>query len=310
MKSSDHLDNKIRILSITPLTKRRGLSQKTFNHYWKNIHGPVCARLPHVGLYVQHHLKRLNTNLLPPFGNIHKRLLPENNWDGFAEIGFFSPGEMEKWLPATAILFDDEQNVFDKTVAHYCRDSSLTVKDRSDAIMTNGTDGRQFIYLFIRKKQEVAQPVATSFLKEHFLPALTSSRISRVRYHILEAHDNSKPNPPAPNVAHFMDDLEQHQFVIELGADSKLEIKQVFQQDHFRKLMAAAGDIWEAIHPFESDGRYTMVYDGNITQAGLRGSTNAQLIRKVGAVNQVSADVMQLMLSGWHHDLSDATIPS
>ncbi len=298
---SNHLDNKIKILSITPLTRRRGLSQKQFNDYWKDIHGPVCSRLPYLGMYIQHHLKGVNPDFLPFMWDTHQAVLPKNNWDGFAEIGFFSKKELEKWLPTTTILFDDEQNVFDKTVAHYCQGSSFTLKDRSDSINTNGTDGRQFIYLFIRKREAIAQAEAVSYLTDHFLPIFTSSsQVSRIRYHTLQEHDNSQPNPPAPNVEHFMAKENQHQFVVELAFESKLSMMQFFQQKHFKDLMPTISDYFEAIHPFESDGRYTMVYNGTVTLAGLRGSNNALLIEKVGAVNQIKADVMQLMLSGTH----------
>jgi hypothetical protein len=29
-----------------------------FAHYWRDVHGPLCSRLPGLGWYVQHHFDR------------------------------------------------------------------------------------------------------------------------------------------------------------------------------------------------------------------------------------------------------------
>ena len=43
---------------------------------------------------------------------------------------------------------------------------------------------------------------------------------------------------------------------------------------------------------------YTYVRDKELTLAGLRGSRPAQLIERLGAVNQTADDVRHLMLTG------------
>jgi len=37
------------------ITKKAGLTDEQFFHYWKNIHGPIGARIPHVRRLVQSH---------------------------------------------------------------------------------------------------------------------------------------------------------------------------------------------------------------------------------------------------------------
>jgi hypothetical protein len=293
-----HLDNKIQTLSITPLTKRRRLLQEQFQNYWKNIHGPVCARLPHLGIYIQHHLKRSNPDLLPSAWEVNKSPHPEVDWDGFAEIGFFSQGDLEKWLPTTTILFDDEQNVFDKTIAYYCNFNSLTLKDRSSSIVTNGTDGRLFIYWFMQEKASVPPQEAGSFLTSELLPALASSAsVSRVRYHLLSEHDNTKDNPPAPNVDHFLAREKQHHYLVEFAFENKLEMRQLFVETAFESLAGQMKEFFQAVHAYESSGRYTMVYDGKITLSGLRGASNAELIVETGAINQTEKKLQDFMLN-------------
>lgn len=45
-------------------------------------------------------------------------------------------------------------------------------------------------------------------------------------------------------------------------------------------------------------GTYTYVREGELTLAGLRGSRTAQLIERIGAVNQAADDVRHLIRTG------------
>jgi hypothetical protein len=49
---------------------------------------------------------------------------------------------------------------------------------------------------------------------------------------------------------------------------------------------------------FAVSGVYTYVRDKTLTLAGLRGSRPAQLVERIGALNQVGEDVRQLILRG------------
>lgn len=288
-------DNRIQTLSITPVIKRKGLSRQRFNDYWKDIHGPVCARLSHLGVYIQHHMHKANPDLFPAIAGISREVAAGNNWDGYAEIGFFSQADLEQWLPATRILFDDERNVFDTTVAYYCDNSSCTLKDRQPDIITNGSDGRTFVYYFIAPNESTAQEEVDTFFSNEFLPLFVNNDgVSRVRYHILAPHDNSVPNPPAPDVTHYLAPEKQHRYVLEIAADNLETIKKV----SFASLEQRLAVSFKAVHVFESAGRYTMAYDGKITNMGLRGATNAALITAVGAVNQTGEELRNFLLSG------------
>ncbi|MCW3467065.1 EthD domain-containing protein [Chitinophaga nivalis] len=296
------LDNRIKTLSITPLKKRKNISRTQFQQYWKDIHGPVCARLPHLGIYVQHHMHPSNPDLFPVIAGVDNLVSPENAWDGFAEIGFFSDADLQQWLPTTAILFDDEQNVFDTTVAYYGDNNSATHKDIRESLITNGNDGRKFFYLFIHPKTTVTLDAADHFFRDAFLPAFQQHpAISRLRYHMLAPHDNTTPQPPAPNVQHYLASEHQHRYVIELAAADLLELKSVYASPAFQQLLPGIAQHFSHIHPFESADRYTMAYNGQITNIGLRGATNAALITAIGAENQIREDVRSLLLTGSYH---------
>jgi len=49
-------DTAIETLFYTPLKGRTGLTIDQFRRYWKDAHGPLCARLPGLYQYKQFHL--------------------------------------------------------------------------------------------------------------------------------------------------------------------------------------------------------------------------------------------------------------
>jgi len=91
------------------ITKRPDLSDEEFFRYWKNIHGPIGARIPRIRKLVQSH--RIN---IP--GDPHS---PTH--DGMAELWFgtaedlLAARESPEWQASTA----DEANFIDHTKVAY-----------------------------------------------------------------------------------------------------------------------------------------------------------------------------------------------
>src|SRR5208282_3731932 len=74
------------------LWKRNGIALEAFDDYWRDVHGPVCARLPGQYQYWQFH--------------------------GIAELTSRSAGDRQNWLDASKILMDDEHNLFRKAIGY------------------------------------------------------------------------------------------------------------------------------------------------------------------------------------------------
>jgi hypothetical protein len=70
------------------LWKRKGLSLEMFDDYWRNVHGPVCARLPGQYQYWQFPLAHNEGDIWPSLDNIHYTSLEEDQFDGIAELTF------------------------------------------------------------------------------------------------------------------------------------------------------------------------------------------------------------------------------
>jgi len=68
------------------ITKKPGMTDEEFFHYWKNIHGPIGARIPGLRKFVQSHRLTLPGDRPP-------------DYDGIAELWF---DDMEALLAARA----------------------------------------------------------------------------------------------------------------------------------------------------------------------------------------------------------------
>ena len=85
------------------ITKKPGLSDKEFFSYWKNVHGPIGAKIPGLRRLVQSHT-------IPDSLQIKKA-----DFDGMAELWFddmqalIAARDTEEWRAST----EDEKNFID-----------------------------------------------------------------------------------------------------------------------------------------------------------------------------------------------------
>ncbi len=84
------------------VTKKPCLSDEEFHRYWRDVHGPLTAKIPHIRRYVQHH--SVYPNPLEAIG------VP--SYDGVAEFCFDDYATLEKALsgPEITAAFDDRPN--------------------------------------------------------------------------------------------------------------------------------------------------------------------------------------------------------
>jgi uncharacterized protein (TIGR02118 family) len=85
------------------ITKKSGLTDEEFFHYWQNIHGPIGARIPHLRKLTQSHRITISGDTRPP------------DFDGMAELWFddidalFAARKSPEWKASS----DDEANLID-----------------------------------------------------------------------------------------------------------------------------------------------------------------------------------------------------
>jgi len=297
-KASDYSerDAAIAINTYTTVLRRPRVPHELFATYWRDVHGPLCSRIPGLGWYVQRHLDReRDAHLWPVVEGIGP--FPDYELDGGVEIGFISAADQAAFEEACPILFADEQNMFAATVAYTLPHGSTTLVDRVAEASPNGDDGLDRIELHLGASHGEAAKFGERIAG--LARALAAEApVLKVRLHLPEPYDNAKPAPPAPDVDHAVPNERRLIAVLELAFRSPLVRRTFYASDAFKAATAGLAEHVAYASAFAVSGVYTYVRDGELTLAGLRGSRPAQLIERIGAVNQAGADVRHLMRTG------------
>lgn len=282
----------IEINSYTTVKRRPRVPHDVFAHYWRDVHGPLCARLPGLGLYIQHHLSREQDAHLWPLAEGIQEII-DYELDGGVEIGFLSAADQKQFQDASSLLFSDEQNMFEETLAYDLPEGSTNLVNRTGDEVMNGLDQADRIHLHLSPRGTLES--LHKYLRDELGPLLAASdAVVKVRLHLCAPFNNDGMHPPAPDVAHTATPVREQLAVLEIAFVSPLARRKFFQSDEFQQSQAAQARHIAQLKAFAVSGVYTYVYDGEITTAGLRGSRAAELIDYLGANNQITADINAL----------------
>ena len=289
-------DAGIVINSYTTVLRRPQVPHELFATYWRDVHGPLCSRIPGLGWYVQNHFNReQDAHLWPVIDGITP--FADYALDGGVEIGFHSAEDQALFNEACPILFADEQNMFAATVAYALPTGSTTLVDRIAEPSPNADDGLDRIHIHFGAAHDDASTFS-GYMAELAKALAGDEVVLKVRLHLPDAYDNAKPAPPAPNVGHDVADERRLIAVLELAFASPLERRMFYASKGFASATTGMKAHVAYASAFAVSGVYTYVRDKQLTLAGLRGSRPAQLIEQLGAANQVGSDVRHLLLTG------------
>jgi hypothetical protein len=276
--------------------RRSHLEHPCFAAYWRDVHGPLCSRLPGLGWYVQHHFSREHdAHLWPlPDGVV---AMPEHVLDGMVEIGFASKADQETFKAASPLLFSDEQNIFDETVAYDLPQGSRTYVDRLPNPTPNASESLDRLHVHFHSETRDTAAFHAS-MGEFASQLAEDSEVLKLRLHCPVPHDNATENPPAPNVEHAVEPARVSLAMLEVVFHDPLARRQFLDSKHFQKTLPEQSRYVSKLRAFRVSGVYTYVRDGELTTAGLRGSRAAELIHELAATNQVAPEVARLMQTG------------
>src|ERR1700733_3097169 len=274
-------DENISCLSYGVLRKLAGLPRDLFADYWRDVLGPLCARLPGVGYYVQHHFSQdRRANLWPLPDGIDR---VDVVLDGAAEID-----GLNRYAEASAVLFGDAFYLFEHIVAYSLPRGSHTLIDREADGIPNGPDRLHRLHLHLNGGSgDGFRP----WLSEWARHLASAPAVRKLRLHLPEPYDNARPSPPSPHGDHQVSDERKDIGVIEIGFASALTAREFYESEAFRATIDDQRRYLRSVGAFLVTGVYTYVRDNVMTTAGLRGSRTAELIERIGAVNQTQDEV-------------------
>ena len=289
-------DAGIAINSYTTVLRRPSVPHDVFATYWRDVHGPLCSRIPGLGWYVQNHFNReQDAHLWPAIEGI--AVFDDYPLDGGVEIGFASAADQDAFNEACPILFADEQNMFAATIAYALPTGSTTFVDRVANPIPNEDDGLDRIHVHFGAGKTDPTEFAT-FMRAFAETLAGDPAVLKVRLHQPNRYDNANPAPPAPNVGHDVPPERTLVAILELAFETPMTRRQFYASDLFQGTIEDQKAHIDHVSAFAVSGVYTYVRDKTLTTAGLRGSRPAQLIERLGAANQIAPDVKGLLFTG------------
>ena len=290
-------DPREEVVFYVPLWIRNGISLDQFDNYWRDVHGPVCARLPGQMEYWQYHLSPYTGGIFPEIKNIKVNTDPEDQFLGIAELTFSSVEERNEWFTASAILMDDEHNIFSKAIGYTTSlGNTRTVMSRLSEPYPNGSLSEIRYHVLIRKEDAVSVDDFRDYIKDTLIHAISKRKeVVQLRYHLFDAIDLSRPD--AQGVEHVEKDGKDYHAAFEISFANGLDRESFFASKELQSALSDGAFMIDMIKPCEERFTATFVRDHQMTLAGQRGSSVAQLVNDLGALNQIRDDILNLMLT-------------
>lgn len=288
-------DAQAKVTFYVLLWKRKGLKLENFDDYWRDVHGPVCARLPGQFQYWQFHVAHNEGGLFPVVQGVDYLGTAEDQFDGIAELTFKSSEDRQTWFDAAAILMDDEHNIFSKAIGYVTNEgNSKTFIDGIEEGAPNGSLGIVKFHVMVKQASGVSVDDFRKYMRESFASSVVKSKqILKFRLHLFEPPDVSRPD--AAGVAHAEAPEQQYQAAFEIAFRNHLDMETFFASDEYAAAVKDQAKYVRQVAPFPERDPYAFVYDGKMTLAGRRGSQTAQLITVLGATNQLRDDIADLL---------------
>lgn len=279
----------IEINSYTTVKRRERVPHEIFATYWRDVHGPLCSRLPGLGLYIQHHFSRnQDAHLWPLAEGIEE--ITDYELDGGVEIGFMTGEDQERFKQSSSILFSDEQNMFEETLAYDLPNGSMTLVNHLKDEACNGLDRADRIHVHMSPRGTLEE--LHHYLLHDLGPKLSADdAVRKARLHLCAPFVNDGNHPPSPGVAHSATPARTQLVMMEIAFEHPLARRRFFASELFKGTLSGQSSHIAQLKAFAVSGVYTYVYEGVITTAGLRGSRAAELIRYLGAANQLTPEV-------------------
>ncbi|MBN3896119.1 MAG: EthD domain-containing protein [Nostoc sp.] len=278
------------------LKKREEIDWQTFYSYWKNVHGPVSARLPGQYQYWQYHLTHNWDNIWPSIDGVEYKISEEEQLDGIAELTFVSEENFKTWINTAAILDSDQQNFVSKAVMYITThgNSKTYVNSIENSSQIGKIDVIKF-HVMVKKTNAITVDEFRKYMVDTFAESFwKSDLVLKFRLHLLEEHDNSLP--PAPGVSHYEPIEKQYQAAFEIAFKNSIDMETFLNSEAYTSVVKDHRKYIKQFVTFLEQGTYTFVDNGKLTLAGQRTSTVAELITNLGATNQTQDKILNLML--------------
>ena len=227
--------------------------------YWSGPHSGIISASPGLEEYRQIHLAEANPGRWPAVTGVETTIPPERKIDGVAEVTFKSPLSPLAGRSQTKVAYQDEVNVFRRTLLYAGLPNSSRWYDVGGTGQAVGA--RSLLYL--RRRDEVGTRAFRRVINKELIPALISMGILReLRTQAFMPWNRRLWD--TPNVAHDNpQDQHLHASLI-LGFDDETSRGPFFTGAQIDSLSKILIPVVAAVHAYDVAVTLTYVRTGEI----------------------------------------------
>jgi hypothetical protein len=264
---------------------RTDVSAETNDAYWRDVHGPLAARIPGFFQYRQLHLAEPQEGLLamsstvnalpagePPEGIAQELFLTRNDLVAFTSHPF-----------VTDYIFHDEKNLARRNATlPSAEGAARTLADTTAEVTPQGPPRHPTYAVCLQSAADRARLHAHSAAVA--LRWTDDPGVLRLRFTPLEAYDDTAWQ--SPGVDHVWAEAEQCQAWIEIVVTDTAVL---------RRLATFDDAVVRGAHTYPVRAVHTIVFDSRPTDVGLRGWPAVKLIETTGATNQQDPQLLRAL---------------
>jgi hypothetical protein len=227
--------------------------------YWKGPHSRIISATPGMEEYRQIHLAANNPGLWPATSGVETVIPAERRVDGVAEVTFTSLLSPLLGRKQTRLAYQDEVNVFRRTLLYAGPPSSARWYDVAG--LDSKVGARSLIYL--RRREGVKTGAFRRFLTDELVPALVrTGALRELRTKVFMPWIERLWD--TPNVAHDNPADQRFHASLIFGFTDADALRAFFGSEELAALSSRLPQFVSAVHAYEVNDALTYVKDGKI----------------------------------------------
>lgn len=223
--------------------------------YWSGPHSQIIASSPGLLEYRQQHLSEKEHGFWPEAEGLDTQISPDRRVDGIAEVTFENLLSPVAGRHQTALAFEDEVNVFRRTLMHMGLPYSSRWLNTSEQAESQWRD-----VIYLRRKDNVSSQDFKTFVNDQFSPQLAqASGVTEVRSQVYLPWN--KATWDTPNVAHDNPKEDHLHASVIIGFASQAD-REAFYATLAPSLNQELTHYVSAVHAYQIDKTLTFVENG------------------------------------------------
>lgn len=224
--------------------------------YWRGGHAQIIASSPGLLEYRQQHLSEKEHSFWPKVEGIETEIPEDRRIDGIAEVTYDKLLAPLGGRRQTALAFEDEVNVFRRTLMHM----GMPYSSRWYHTSNRQTETKMRDVFYIRRKEGVSSSQFKKFVNDSLARQMTkATRVTEVRSQVYLPWNKATWN--TPNVAHDNPKKDHLHASIIIGFSDE-EARQEFYKHQAPELNKTLINYASALHAYRIDQTLPFVLNG------------------------------------------------